>query len=125
MLVSGDVLMGVLMQHLAVPVPVGVDGAPEGVDLAACASQDGASVSLFAVNTNDRPIELGLDHGGGAALEPAGGETVCDTRDLRQPDVMNHWTAPDRVRTVGLPVSEARIRLPALSVAAVECRARG
>jgi hypothetical protein len=46
---------------------------------------------------------------------------LCDTLDARQPDVMNHWNAPDRVKTVTLSPAENRIVLPALSAAAIEC----
>ena len=44
------------------------------------------------------------------------------TLDARQPDVMNHWNAPDRVRTIPLSLAGNRIVLPALSAAAIECR---
>jgi hypothetical protein len=46
-----------------------------------------------------------------------------DMQDMRQPDVMNHWTAPERVRTVGLTmVGENKVVLPALSVTALEAK---
>ena len=54
----------------------------------------------------------------------SGGETVCDTLDMRQPDVMNHWIAASRVRTVNLRTKGNRVTLPALSVSAVECGQR-
>lgn len=106
------------------PVPVRVIGAPEGVDVSACASEDGTRLVVFAVNTKDEPVELSLDlseHGAGFAS--SSGEVVCDTRGRRQPDVMNHFEAPDRVRIVELPLDGNGVRLPAYSAAAIECGA--
>jgi alpha-N-arabinofuranosidase len=104
------------------PIPVSAEGAPEGVDLAACASEDLRSVCVFAVNMNGEPVKLSLDLGAyAAACKPAASEVVCDSADLRQKDVMNHWAAPDRVRTVKLSLSGNSITLPALSASAIEC----
>jgi alpha-N-arabinofuranosidase len=104
------------------PVPLAVTGAAEGVDASACASEDGGRLSIFVVNTRGEPVELPLDLSDfGAGFVPLGGEVVCDTRDLRQPEVMNHFTAPDRVRTIDLPTDGKAVTLPAYSVAAVEC----
>jgi len=104
------------------PIPVSAEGAPEGVDLAACASEDRSSLCVFAVNMKGEPVQLSLELGAyGAACKLAAGEVVCDTADLRQNDVMNHWDAPDRVRTVKLSVSGSAITLPALSASAIEC----
>ena len=50
-------------------------------------------------------------------------EALCDTLDARQPDVMNHWNAPDRVEIIALPPAENKVVLPALSAAAIECKA--
>ncbi len=102
----------------AKPVPVTVENAPEGVDMSACTSEDGKSLCIFAVNTKTEPVELALDLG---AFRPVGGEMLRDTLDERQPDVMNHWTAQDRVRTVKLPASGNKVALPALSASAIEC----
>ena len=106
------------------PVAVAVGGAPEGVDLAACASENGRSVCVFAVNTKSEPVELSLDLSAyGSRLKPTAAEIVRDTLDLRQKDIMNHWAAPDRVRTVKVAISGDTITLPALSAAAIECGA--
>jgi hypothetical protein len=59
--------------------------------------------------------------GFGKSLYLRGAQTVCDTKDGREIDVMNHWTVPDRVKTVGLEVESDTLVLPALSVTAVEC----
>jgi hypothetical protein len=36
---------------------------------------------------------------------------------------MNHWNAPDRVKTVPLSTAGSKIVLPAFSAAAIECKA--
>lgn len=59
--------------------------------------------------------------GFGGAAGAVHAEALCDTQDPRQPDVMNHWTAADRVKTVSMAVSPKGIVLPALSAAAIEC----
>jgi hypothetical protein len=48
-------------------------------------------------------------------------ETVCDTHDSRQPDVMNHWETPNRVQTVSHKLTSGKVTLPALSVSAITC----
>ena len=104
------------------PVPLAVTGAVEGVDASACASEDGGRLSIFVVNTRGGPVELPLDLSDlGAGFVPLGGEVVCDTRHLGQPDIMNHFAVPDRVRTVDLPIRGNAVTLPAYAVAAVEC----
>ena len=42
-------------------------------------------------------------------------------RDARQPDVMNHWNAPDRAGIVPLALEADGVVLPALSATAIEC----
>jgi hypothetical protein len=50
-------------------------------------------------------------------------EALCDTLDAREPDVMNHWNAPDRVKVIPLSPAENKLVLPALSATAIECKA--
>jgi alpha-N-arabinofuranosidase len=107
------------------PVPLSVTGTPEDVDVSACASDDGKKVTIFAVNMKNEPVEIRLDlseHSEG--FVPISGEVVCDTQDRRQLEVMNHFTAPDRVTTVKLEVSGKSIVLPAYSSSAIECAAK-
>ncbi len=107
------------------PIPVTVENAPEGVDVMACVSEDGESLCIFAVNTRSEPVELPLDLSEfGVGFRPIGGEVVGDALSAGQPDLMNHWTAPDRVKAVDLPESDSQIILPALSVSAIECLAQ-
>ncbi len=104
------------------PVPLKVEQSGDGPDLFACESEDGKTVVIFAVNSKPKPIDWSWQFDGFAGAPGAvHAEAMCDTQDARQPDVMNHWTAPDRIKTVALPVSPKGIVLPALSVAAIEC----
>jgi alpha-N-arabinofuranosidase len=109
----------------AKPIPLSATGAPDGLDVVACASPARDAVCIFAVNTKNEPVVLALDLTEfGAAFAPTGAETVCDTLDARQPDVMNHWTAKDRVRTTRLQVTTRDLTLPAFSATAIECAQR-
>jgi alpha-N-arabinofuranosidase len=109
----------------AKPIPLNLGKPPAGVDVVACAAEDRQSVCLFAVNTRNAPVVVSLDLAEwGARFAPLSAETVCDTLDMRQPDVMNHWTATDRVRTINLPLTANKVTLPALSVSAVTCGRR-
>jgi len=107
------------------PIPLMLGEPPSGVDVVTCAAEDGQSVCLFAVNTRQKPVVVSLDLAEwGERFAPLSAETVCDTLDMRQPDVMNHWTATERVRTVNLTVTANKVTLPALSVSAVTCGRR-
>ena len=109
----------------AKPIPAGVAGAPEGVDIAACASEDGTAACVFAVNMKNAPVAVSLNLAGTAApwrLEAA--YAFRDRLDRRQLDVQNHWTAPDRVGTFPLEFRGNVVELPAFSATAIECAAR-
>jgi alpha-N-arabinofuranosidase len=117
-------VMKLYAEH-ALPRPLVIGRSPANVDVVACASDDRERVSVFAVNSRREPVTLSLDLSElGAEYTPLRGETVCDTQDRRQPDVMNHWQAPDRVSTVRLAVEGGKIRLPACSASAIECGRR-
>jgi alpha-L-arabinofuranosidase len=105
----------------AKPVPLRLEQSNDALDLFACASPDGKSLCLFALNPGTEPVEFSYRFDGfaGAARE-AGAEVLCDTLDARQRDVMNHWEAPDRVRTVSQAPPHNQVVLPALSVATIE-----
>ncbi|HEV3344821.1 MAG TPA: alpha-L-arabinofuranosidase C-terminal domain-containing protein [Pirellulales bacterium] len=107
------------------PRPLAVGKAPANLDVLACASDDRRRVCLFAVNTGRDPVTLSLDLAElGADFVPLAGQTVCDTHDRRQPDVMNHWEDSDRVSTVRLTVAGGKLTLPAFSASAIECGKR-
>ena len=87
----------------------------------ACGSEDGKSVVIFAVNSKAEPAEWSCQFDGfDAPVRAVKAEALCDTQDTRQTDVMNHWSAPERIRTVEMAISKDKIVLPALSVTAVE-----
>lgn len=103
------------------PVPLRVDSPADGPDVFACGSEDGKSAVIFAVNSRTEPVEWSCAFDGfGGAMRLAKAESLRDVQDMRQPDVMNHWVAPERVKTVGLAMAgENKVVLPALSVTAV------
>jgi alpha-N-arabinofuranosidase len=104
------------------PIPLRVDGAPEGVDIVACASEDRRAVCVFAVNMKGDPVEIRLDLTEiDRSFRPLAAVALGDTLDERQPDVANHWTSPDRVRTFPLKLRGSAAELPALSATAIEC----
>jgi alpha-L-arabinofuranosidase len=107
----------------AKPVPCQVESATVGLDVFAGGSEDKRSAVIFAVNSRSEPVafSFGFDGWDGAA-HLASAEALCDTLDAREPDVMNHWNAPDRVRIIPLSPTENSVVLPALSAAAIECK---
>ena len=108
----------------AKPVPWQVESTTEGLDVFAGGSEDQKAAVIFAVNSRSEPMacSLGFD-GWDGAVRLVSAEALCDTLDARQPDVMNHWNAPDRVKTVPLSTAGSKIVLPAFSAAAIECKA--
>jgi alpha-N-arabinofuranosidase len=109
----------------AKPVPIKTSAPDSSLDLFACASPDLKAVVVFAVNSTQEPVAWSFSANGFAAsLTAVSAEALCDTLDRRQPDIANHWAAPDRVRIMPLAVSSNAVLLPALSAAAIECVAR-
>jgi alpha-N-arabinofuranosidase len=104
------------------PVPVRVEGVPEALDISACMSEDGQSLSVFVANSEHDPVMLRLELSAfGEGFRPISGLVVRDTLNMREIDAMNHWTAPDRIRTVDLPVTGSGAELPPLSLSLIEC----
>jgi alpha-L-arabinofuranosidase len=104
------------------PIPLLVGHTPAGLDAIACGDESRHKIVVFVVNGGGKPVKFSLDLGefsGDAA--PQFVETVCDALDMRQADVMNHWSRPNRVRTIGTKVSGSDLTLPALSVSAIVC----
>ena len=103
------------------PLPLTVQS-ETGLDLFACASADKTSITLFAVNPEARPQPVHVTAQGFCKpLHVRSSQTVCDTRHTVQIDVVNHWTVPDRVKTIDLEVHDDTLVLPPLSATAVEC----
>lgn len=108
----------------AQPLPLKMDGSGDGPDLFACAAEDRKSIVIFAINDKLEPLPWSWKFDGfNGVVTPVQAATLCDTQDARQPDMENHWNAPDRIRTVALPLSPDKVTLPALSVTAIEFRA--
>jgi alpha-L-arabinofuranosidase len=106
----------------AKPVPLRLEQSNDALDLFACASPDGKSLCLFALNPGTEPVKFSYRFDGFAgAVRETYGEVLCDTLDARQRDVMNHWEAPDRVRIVPQGPPRNQAILPALSATAIEC----
>ncbi len=117
-------VMKLYAEH-ALPRPLVIGKTPANVDVVACASDDRKRICVFAVNSRREPVTLALDLAEfGAGCVALRGETVGDAQDRRQPDVMNHWRTPDRVKTASLPVMGDKVTLPAYSVSAIECGQR-
>jgi hypothetical protein len=103
-------------------MPWQVGSSAAELDVFVGGAEDGKRAVVFAVNSRSEPVACTLDLGGwDSAARLVRAEALCDTLDARQPDVMNHWNAPDRVRTIPLSTTEKSIILPALSATALEC----
>jgi alpha-L-arabinofuranosidase len=104
------------------PIPLRVDRPEGGPDIFACASEDYKSVAIFAVNSTSRPLAWTFKFDGfNGTVGSTTAETLCDTLNARQPDAMNHWAAPERIKVVKLPASPGKVTLPPLSVTAIVC----
>ena len=115
-------VMQLYAQH-ELPVPVRIESAGDGVDGFACRAEDASSAVVFLVNSKTEPVEwFGTFESVRKPLRVAKAEAVCDTQDMRQIDVVNHWNALERVKTIALKLAaENKVVLPALSVTAVTC----
>ena len=108
----------------ALPVPLWLEQFNERLDLFACGSEDRKSVMVFAVNPKPEPAQFTLqfqDFGSTLSIRTA--ESVCDSLNAGQPDVMNHWESPARVKIIALAHTPTTLTLPPLSATAVGCAA--
>jgi len=104
------------------PLPLQLNGASPGLDLFTCSTEDKKSLTVFAVNSKKEPVSCAIEFDGFAApLHITQAEAVCDVEHAGQPDAMNHWTAPDRIKTIPLHPGRNAVSIPALSVAAIDC----
>ncbi len=114
-----------LYAHRALPLPLLTEQSNDRLDLFACASEDKKSVVVFAVNMQTEPVALSVAFSGFAGpVGVAKAEAVCDTQNVGQPEIMNHWETPDRIRIVGVPTSGDNVTVPPLSATAIECEAK-
>jgi alpha-L-arabinofuranosidase len=106
----------------AKPIPLRAGQPDGGPDIFACASDDVKSLTIFCVNTKDESVAWTFKPDGFAGVvRVVGAESVCDTEKAGQPDIVNHWESPERVKTIPLPFSAASVLLPPLSATAIEC----
>jgi alpha-L-arabinofuranosidase len=104
------------------PVPVFAGRPAADLDVLACTDEKREGVSVFAVNLRHEPARVRLDLTAfGDAVGIRSAEAVLDVQDRRQPDVMNHFGAPERVKAAQLKFAGNTLTLPALSACAIEC----
>ena len=115
-------VMELFAKH-ARPRPLRLKASDERLDLFAGAAEDKSAAVLFAVNPKPESVPVSLGFRGFAnPLHLWKAEAVCDTQNAGQPDVMNHWDAPARVKIIPLALANDTVLLPALSVTAIECK---
>jgi len=112
-----------LYANRALPTPLRLKLSDERLDAFASATEDKNAVVLFAVNPKPEwmPVSVTLT-GFAKVMHPWKAEAVSDTRNAGQPDVMNHWEAPERVRILSLPITNETVTLPPLSATAIQFR---
>ena len=114
-------VMDLYSRH-AKPVPLWLEQFSDRLDLFACTSEDKSSVTVFAINSKPEPVEFSFSFRGfPGSTRAIKAESVSDRLSAGQPDIMNHWTAPERVKIVALPLGQNEIALPPLSATAIGC----
>jgi len=109
----------------AQPVPLRVDPSASGLDLCACSAEDKNSGALFAVNPGPEPVECSIEFAGfRGTVRITKTETLGDTLDARQPEIVNHWGNPERIKIMSVALPTGTITLPAFSVTALEWKMR-
>ncbi|HUC86118.1 MAG TPA: alpha-L-arabinofuranosidase C-terminal domain-containing protein [Candidatus Acidoferrales bacterium] len=105
----------------AKPIPLPVQTTENGPDVFACGSDDQKSLVVFAINSRSEPVNWSFEFSGfGGLAHVSSAESVCDQLDAGQPDVMNHWNAPERVKIKALGLTPNGLVLPPLSATAIE-----
>ena len=107
----------------SLPVPLRLTTNGEGPDLFAANSVEGKSVVVFAVNDRRESVACALRFDGfSSAPSVVRAESLHDTQNARQIDVMNHWATPNRIKISPLTLTpdHREIQLPALSATAIE-----
>ena len=103
------------------PLALGVESPADGPDVFACASEDKKILTIFAVNSKTSPVNLEINcEGFGGVARLTSAEAVCDQLNAGQPDIMNHWTAPERVKIRPLNLKPHGAVLSPLSATAIE-----
>jgi alpha-N-arabinofuranosidase len=111
-----------LYSRHAQPIPLTIEKTDDRLDLFACGSEDRKRAVLFAVNLKSKPVELNVGCSGyESSLRVLKAESLCDTLNAGQPDVINHWQTPERVKILPLATTTNLVTLPGLSATAIEC----
>jgi alpha-L-arabinofuranosidase len=107
------------------PVPLRIDQSASGLDVSACRSEDKTSGVIFAVNSKPEPVECSFEFAGfSGTVRVTKAEVLGDSLDARQPEVMNHWDNPERIKIMPMVLSTEHIAAPAFSVMAIEWEGR-
>jgi len=107
----------------ALPLPLEASTSIEGLDVFACASEQRDAVAVFVVNSKADPVNCTLNFDRFAEpVQTVAIQTLTDQRATREPDVMNHWEAPDRVSPKTQSLIGNEITLEPLSVNVITCR---
>ena len=111
-------VMKLYAQH-SQPVPLQIESSNNALDVFACGSEDRKSGAVFAVNSKMQPVAMSLEFRG---IETGNlkGEAVGDRLNAGQPDIMNHWRAPERITIVDVPNSGKSWVARPLSVTVIE-----
>ena len=109
----------------AQPVPLRMDQSASGLDVCACNAEDKNSGALFAVNPGPEPVECSIEFAGfSGTVRITKTETLGDTLDARQPEIVNHWGNPERIKIMSNVTPTPSITMPAFSVTALEWKMR-
>lgn len=109
------------------PLMLGENAAALPVDASATLSDDGRTLALLIVNPQTDPVEQAIDLSAFPEIaNEAEAWTLADVADARDPDVMNSFERPERVRVVSGRFDRAArqfvYRVPALSVIVLKIR---
>jgi alpha-L-arabinofuranosidase len=109
-----------LYARRAQPVPLRVDQSVSGLDVCACSSEDKNYGAIFAVNPRAEPVECSFQFAGfNGTVRLTKAETLGDTLDARQPEIINHWGNPERIKIMSRVLPTGNITMPAFSVTAL------
>jgi alpha-N-arabinofuranosidase len=109
------------------PLVLGESAEVLHIDASAAISEDGKTLTLMIVNPQPEPVEQKIDLSAFARVEPhAQAWTVVDVADARDPDVMNTFDRPNRIRIVPEQLEHASLRFrhafPSLSVTVLQLK---
>jgi alpha-L-arabinofuranosidase len=114
--------MQLYAQH-ALPTPLQASTTFDGLDVFACASERRDALTVFVINSKPEAVNCSLDFEHFAEpVQTVSITSVSDQQAARQPDVVNHWGVPNRVRPKTESFIGKKVTVPPLSVNAISCR---